>query len=81
VLTGIASMSVDGNGSKSETAIAGSSVVESHKSIASGGRITGIRSWIGAAISFGRPVMMVHVSTASPSGEFHRSHSPANAKT
>jgi hypothetical protein len=57
----------------------------SRRAQASCGRVTGIRSWIGAASSFGSPVMIAHVlihsapSRAALSRQF--SQKPANANS
>ena len=52
----------------------------SHWSQASGGSITGIRSWISAIFSLGSPVMIVQDTSSSslPSGR-QTSHRPAKA--
>ena len=55
----------------------------SHAAQASGGRITGMRSWIGAISAFGAVVMTQQVSSQSAashaSGERHASNRPAKA--
>lgn len=51
-----------------------------HKSYASGGKITGMRLWIGFIISLGSVVMMALERISDPLGDCHRSQSPANAK-
>ena len=46
----------------------------------SGGRITGMRSWMGRTRSLGVVVMMVHDWRRSPSGSRQVSQRPAKAK-
>ncbi len=46
---------------------------------ASGGTITGMRSWIGASVLLARVVTIAAVSNSSPLGPVQVSHKPANA--
>ena len=51
----------------------------SHRSNASGAKITGMRSWIGTSVRLARVVTMAAVSSSSPFGPVQVSHSPAKA--
>ena len=51
----------------------------SQKSKASGGTITGMRSWIGVSVRLAGVVTMAAVSISSPFGPIQVSHRPAKA--
>src|SRR5690606_9250668 len=79
VETSYAARSSEGYGASSSRSDVASCDGSSHRPRSGSGRITGIRSWIVRRNGLASVVTMVQDFTSSPSGETHRSHSPANA--